>query len=1671
MNHVMRTAMGHHSAADATQLPPLLSCKRDSDEKTPEEQMWSALAALEGSGGTGQSSHAPAACGSAASATPHLYELVSVIYHKGGSARAGHYVSDVWDGERATWWRIDDEVVEPVAEAKDVDSGVAAATRKQRAAAAKRTNQYRSPTRKPKRNGAASAISIKGGWEEEVEEVEKGEGEGQGGQHVAEEAVSEKGGIETSRACTSSRVGQSMLVDDSNDIGTCSGARSDSEADGDGDSGSDFEEWSSTVARKTVCQERKGASRGQQAMAPRGYALPAAGTRRASSSSSSAQSPREAHSLDARRFGVEPGSLSALQWEHRRSHPTLRTAASRNAYVVVYRRVETERAIAWQQAMVTASSGEGTGRAGHAASIKGPEYSSSRSGAAVASSAAADSSLVDLTADPNEKGAVCRRSPARKRSRRATPDLTLPPAPASALLSSLSGAPISADRLEPPPSVLADVRASNEAHARAQFAFVAEASRRWKAINARRALFQALWRRPSLYTPAPGVPQPIPLAAAPDRDLSPWTGSSVPNSRIGCNSAPSGREADRNEDGTASSFGWVPTEVLQAWVSGDPLTTRRQRASPARCQATPPKPAGVVTLEDDAEPQTAPRLSVSALSSSSRADGAGAADPSGMTQLLATAFMPADPWSADYRVPVEQPFEPLDMDLTPFLVSSCGENVTGRGSKGGGNALRPQAASKFKILSETAVAALHDPDAAMAAILDAGNDALIDCHVLPTVAKAMSVATDAFNVSKRARPAAKACLPTAGALESASTAANDPETSLPESSVMSFFATEDLRHSMLPLSPSGSRPALIVPSRCFWADTAVEEYRTALRSRLQAVEEERALVAQLQLNLTTPKSTDAEAKQWAWVSRKWFSDARAFLSYRNAAKRHIRKAQSGASHNRAGVSAQQTAGDSDIDAAIAASLADAQAHVQSGIQGAGAMMGAQQVVNTAQQEGDEDDEEALEVGERHDDATGSRAALYAQVSLKTRLPPADLGPTDAIVSAYGRMAPDLFCRRLVPSETLVLMQKQAWRLAAARTHAASIHAAVQAGVGPKQALADADGDSVVEVAVPGGSSGEQDEEVVEVGGDAAGGAAGLAPTARVAEAPELVPFVLEALDAMDAGDLQWPGGCSAEQVEAWVQAQATTIREACSSGAEGVQASPHSSGLLASPLAAVPAAVGAALQPQAPAYRDDELSHNPLPPWAPQLVVLTGKARPCSRTLAAQKQQLEATESAKAARKLEATEATLKHLVSRKSGLPRVSTAFASRDVGPLPAGVYRLVPGSWLTRWRAFLGSTDLKQPRKGHSLFADLVCSARGSTIETGPATTSADSALSSSSSSASAAAQATAPPFLPPTHFLVFLEQVAPLSAAPSSSESLRLPLPTADTAGLPKRSSGTAGIMAAPSQALSACLSYVEVELLTEEEWREMCGRYSFAAACASASSVAGQDVVTEMEEIWALIDTAVNNGEAPSSAIAPMLAAPILLVAEKPAGKETQWHSRAAGKGLSWTMLPQLDLAALSTRLQREEAERAQFTDAKFTVVRVSNDSSAMEASLGVPTAAVSRSGRAVRQGRAATSGAKATVTASGSDRAGLLLYRAASTLDMDLGGSIYYQGRLLRLNAPLSAQDVPPGATVFYNSTDRSGGDFDLAAAFASGSTECARADRAREADAGFENAAFATFA
>ena len=47
---------------------------------------------------------------------PHSYRLVSVVNHIGTSSSAGHYVSDVYDAKKDTWFSYDDSDVQTISE-------------------------------------------------------------------------------------------------------------------------------------------------------------------------------------------------------------------------------------------------------------------------------------------------------------------------------------------------------------------------------------------------------------------------------------------------------------------------------------------------------------------------------------------------------------------------------------------------------------------------------------------------------------------------------------------------------------------------------------------------------------------------------------------------------------------------------------------------------------------------------------------------------------------------------------------------------------------------------------------------------------------------------------------------------------------------------------------------------------------------------------------------------------------------------------------------------------------------------------------------------------------------------------------------------------------------------------------------------------------------------------------------------------------------------------------------------------------------------------------------------------------------------------------------------------------------------------------------------------------
>ncbi|CCG24646.1 Ubp3 protein [Candida orthopsilosis Co 90-125] len=56
--------------------------------------------------------------------TSNQYQLISVVYHHGSSADAGHYTSDTFDFENNQWWEIDDTIVKPIKDDEVLSSGI-----------------------------------------------------------------------------------------------------------------------------------------------------------------------------------------------------------------------------------------------------------------------------------------------------------------------------------------------------------------------------------------------------------------------------------------------------------------------------------------------------------------------------------------------------------------------------------------------------------------------------------------------------------------------------------------------------------------------------------------------------------------------------------------------------------------------------------------------------------------------------------------------------------------------------------------------------------------------------------------------------------------------------------------------------------------------------------------------------------------------------------------------------------------------------------------------------------------------------------------------------------------------------------------------------------------------------------------------------------------------------------------------------------------------------------------------------------------------------------------------------------------------------------------------------------------------------------------------------------
>ncbi|KAA0157200.1 hypothetical protein FNF29_00552 [Cafeteria roenbergensis] len=1154
-----------------------------------------------------------------------------------------------------------------------------------------------------------------------------------------------------------------------------------------------------------------------------------------------------------------------------------------------------------------------------------------------------------------------------------------------------AGAPLGAKDERLPAAVVPDsfqaaVAASNAGLASARVGYGAAFESLWRQVNARRALYRTLWRSDPAGCAKGAGPAPPNAALAPYVKLA-----ADPDAPPRLPDAPAG----------ALDFAWIPTKTLRAWIQGQ--APRPSTGSSAAAGATPasgPVPgsasaAGAVPQESDELPGLGSELDAlggrpcsSGSSSSSSSSSSGGGEGGGRSrEHSAVAFH-------------ELREEMAGLDLGPDLwqdgfhrdgSQSAFDSLQGSAA---GGPLPPQAVGRFKLLSASAVRALTDPACALRAIEGAGAAALDRCWVPPPA----DLPAGLPNPSKRPR----------GPDEDAAA----PATAKSSPAWLSFTAA-DLGPSML--AAPGTPDSCLVPAPAFWDQSGVEAFRRVLQARGAALRDAAELVSALQtIPPMQPGSlAPEELGRWMWVSRRWAQDAKTFLAFRDQIRRRVRSGQGaaatagrGAGMGRAGAGAAGAGDDPDLAAAIAASLADA-----------GAMAAAGEDAGACSDAGSEEggSSEASAPGA----VTPAAVAAYANAGLKLKQPPLDRSPTEAITTVHGMLSPSGQARRLVPARTLELLVGLAWRLQGARQIALGAdrqqrESASSPGTGHAADDASCIGLDKEEEDGPSGAAGAgsdaridlcddddddddgDDDDAVSCSlPDSAASPKASRPIGR-SNAGVPVERLLAALDVLEADDAAWPGHLDGQRVAEFIQAQ------------------------LGHGAAAATAA---------------------MPSWAPAVTVFDASAKECAKTRSKGKADRAAQDEAKRERAAEASTPALKSLKSRTGGLPPVPQAFDRAGLGGLPCGLYRVVPGAWLARWRAFLASTDAAKPTVGEALQLREGCFAR---LRSGAT--------------------------LLPTHALVFLAQTAPLCDPLQSRGATAAPtvlaLPDPVVCGLPRRSGGCHGLVAEASQAAAAGLELLEVELLRETEWRALAGMYGF---------VSPETGVSESEALWARLDAAEREGAAPEASDWASLSAPLVVVAEADRFAAPA-HRRASAGGkasLCWSCWPPVDAKLTRERLEAEAARRRGFQSASFTITRVPPAENARAVSSGgaVELSAAGRPKR--RSSRAGWASGK--VTASSSDRAGMLVYRALSCMDIDAGGTLYFGGAALVSNLPIGEQGVPPGATLFYASDDPSGGEFDLSAALAasadSGGGELGHRALSSDASAGFASAAFATFA
>jgi hypothetical protein len=248
-----------------------------------------------------------------------------------------------------------------------------------------------------------------------------------------------------------------------------------------------------------------------------------------------------------------------------------------------------------------------------------------------------------------------------------------------------------------------------------------------------------------------------------------------------------------------------------------------------------------------------------------------------------------------------------------------------------------------------------------------------------------------------------------------------------------------------------------------------------------------------------------------------------------------------------------------------------------------------------------------------------------------------------------------------------------------------------------------------------------------------------------------------------------------------------------------------------------------------------------------------------------------------------------------------------------------------------------------------------------------------------------------------------------------------------------------------------------------------------AASAAASAAAAGGGVDGVEAVEMAGDEGAEGSGGDADADADVTVA----LRSSRSGARSVRRRGTGASGVGWWTEPELDLGALAETLVQDETARRSFTETTMRVVFVREGESA-EVTSGAasamgsvdPTAPViSASGRVQRSSRRkASAPASAMVKVRAEETAALVVVHAAADNNAELGGALFYEGRLLRGNEPIGRQGVLAGATLFYQCVAPGSplDDATMAALESSGNSSASSSSARAAADAaGFAATAF----